>query len=141
MIDEFLKKWLIKAIEDFNASKYIVNLSDEKILTSIVCFHCQQTVEKLFKAYLITKKIDFAKTHDLELLIKLCVDLDNEFKNISIDHLSDYAVEIRYPDEFYIPSIEEAKKCFEIASNVKDFIFKKLEIKEEDLVKNEKRGS
>ena len=36
MIDEFLKKWLIKAIEDFNASKYIVNLSDEKILTCII---------------------------------------------------------------------------------------------------------
>ena len=80
MIDEVLKKWLIKAIEDFNAAKYIVDLSDEKILTSIVCFHCQQAVEKLLKAYLVAKKIDFAKTHNLEILLKLCIDLDKSLR-------------------------------------------------------------
>jgi len=133
MIDEVLKKWLIKAIEDFNAAKYIVDLSDEKILTSIVCFHCQQAVEKLLKAYLVAKKIDFAKTHNLEILLKLCIDLDKEFRNISIGNLSDYAVEIRYPDEFYTPSIEEAKECFIIASNVKAFVFEKLGVKKGDL--------
>jgi len=39
-----------------------------------------------------------------------------------------YAVEIRYPDEFYIPSITEAKEAFQIAQKVKDFVLKKLGI-------------
>jgi hypothetical protein len=44
-----------------------------------------------------------------------------------------YAIEVRYPDEFYIPSIEEAKECFEIATKVKEFILIKLGIAEKEL--------
>jgi len=47
--------------------------------------------------------------------------------------LSSYAVEVRYPDEFYVPSLEEARRSFEIAVEVKDFVFRKLGIKDEDL--------
>ncbi len=69
----------------------------------------------------------------MELLLKLCSEQDLEFKGLYIGNLSDYAVEVRYPETFYIPTFEEAKECFEIASKVKDFIFKKLKIKEEEL--------
>jgi len=37
-----------------------------------------------------------------------------------------FAVEIRYPDEFYMPSVAEAKECFSIASKDKDFLLKKI---------------
>lgn len=58
---------------------------------------------------------------------------DSNFKKLNIGNLKFYAVEVRYPDEFYIPSINEAKECFDIASRVKDFVLKKLRVKEEDL--------
>ena len=45
-----------------------------------------------------------------------------------------YAIDIRYPDEFYIPTIEEAKNAFESATFVKEFIFKKLNITERDIL-------
>jgi hypothetical protein len=49
-------------------------------------------------------------------------------------NLTDYAIDIRYPDEFYIPTIEEARNAFESATFVKEFIFKKLNITERDIL-------
>jgi HEPN domain-containing protein len=87
------------------------------------------------KAFLISNNIDFERTHDLEYLVDLCLNLDSDFEwlyEVS-KKLSEYAVEIRYPDEFYIPSLEEARQCFGIVSKVKDFMFKKFNIEEKDL--------
>jgi len=133
MIDEKVKKWVIKALEDFKSIEHEFTFSDDEIITSTVCFHCQQFVEKMLKAYLTMKQIDFGKTHDLEMLLKLCIKEDKDFQNLNIPDLTFYAVEVRYPEEFYTPTLEEAKECFETASKVKNFVFMKLEIKEEDL--------
>ena len=78
------------------------------------------------KAYLASKNIDFGKTHNLEFLLELCRKQDADFENLNVGDLSFYAVEVRYPDEFYIPPVAEAKECFKIASNARDFILKKL---------------
>lgn len=43
------------------------------------------------------------------------------------------SVEIRYTDNFYIPSVDEARECFEIASTAKDFILSKLDVKEDEI--------
>jgi len=48
--------------------------------------------------------------------------------------LSKYAVEIRYPEEFKIPSIEETKECIRIALQVKDFVLEKLNITEDEIL-------
>lgn len=133
MIDERTKRWLIKAMEDYRTIENEFKLSEKEIVTSSVCFHAQQFVEKILKAYLTLKGVDFGKTHDLEFLIKLCSDIDKEFENYDIGNLTHYAVEVRYPDDFYIPSLKEAKEAYEIAKKIKIFIFNKLNIKEEDL--------
>jgi len=133
MIDEYVKKWIIKALNDIKVAQHEINLPEDEITTDAICFHCQQAVEKLFKTYLVSKNVEFEKIHDLELLLKLCSNQDDEFKNLNIGNLTDYSVEVSYPDDFYIPSIEEAKECFEIASKNKDFVFKKLSICEKDL--------
>ncbi|QER41220.1 HEPN domain-containing protein [Thermodesulfobacterium sp. TA1] len=70
------------------------------------------------------------------MLFEMCIREDKEFEKLDKDRISEltfYAVDIRYPDEYYIPSLEEAKESFEIAKQVKDFIFKKLNITEEDI--------
>jgi len=58
--------------------------------------------------------------------LSLCIEKDPDFNAISVDDLSSYAVEIRYPDDFYIPTISEAKKAYKTAQTVKKFIIKKL---------------
>jgi len=132
MIDEDVKKWIVKAMEDYRIVEHELTFSDEVIATGPVCFHCQQVAEKLLKAYLVSNNIDFERTHNLEHLLDFCSVKDIEFKKLDVGNLTSYAVEVRYPTEFYIPSVEEAKECFEIASRVKDFIFRKLEIKNEN---------
>ncbi len=127
MIDEYVKKWLQKANEDYLAAKHELSFPQEnEIITSTVCFHCQQAVEKYLKAYLTDKKIEFGKTHSLEFLLELCIKIDKEFENIDVGDLSFYAVDVRYPDDFYQPSLEEAKKAFIIADNVRSFILEKI---------------
>ena len=48
---------------------------------------------------------------------------DTAFFNIL---LTEYAVEFRYPDDFYIPSIEETKEAYNLALKVKDFVLERI---------------
>ena len=138
-MNEETRNWLIKAFEDFTVVIHEMKLPKDEITTSMVCFHCQQFVEKLLKAYLVFYGIEFPRTHNLEFLKELCARHDEDFKTLHVGDLSRYAVEARYPEEFYIPSIEEAEECFKIAEAVKDFILRKLRIKEEEIKRWRKR--
>jgi HEPN domain-containing protein len=126
MIDDYIEKWIIKAVNDLKVAEHELRQPADEIVTDAICFHCQQGVEKQLKAYLASKNIDFGKTHNLEFLLERCLEIDHDFKEVDVGNLSFYAVEIRYPDEFYIPSIAEAKECFSIASKDKDFLLKKI---------------
>lgn len=66
MIDEYLKRWLIKANNDLKVAEHELKMPLEERVTEAVCFHSQQAVEKFLKAYLITQNIAFGKTHNLE---------------------------------------------------------------------------
>ena len=113
-MNEKAKKWIIKAMEDYKTVENEFKLSEEEIVTSSVCFHCQQFVEKMLKAFLTSKGVDFGRTHNLEFLLKLCSDIDTEFKKLDIGNLSGYAVEVRYADEFYIPTLERQNELLKL---------------------------
>ncbi|MGB9621127.1 MAG: HEPN domain-containing protein, partial [Brevinematia bacterium] len=85
-----------------------------------LCFHCQQTVEKLLKAFLVYHNVDFQKVHTIEYLIRLCSKIDNEFESLyeMTKKLTDYAVEVRYPDEFYI--LMRLKKLLKVQLSLKN---------------------
>jgi HEPN domain-containing protein len=123
---EDVKQWITKAMEDYRIAEHELSFPEDEIATGPVCFHCQQVIEKLLKAFLITQKLDFSKTHDLEYLVKLCSEIDTSFRALEIGTLTSYAVDVRYPDDFYSPSIDETRHCFEIATRAKDFILKKI---------------
>ncbi|HBY57284.1 MAG TPA: DNA-binding protein [Candidatus Atribacteria bacterium] len=123
----FVHKWLQKAESDIKVSRTLLEVEDSQ--TDAICFHCQQAIEKYFKAYLTFKNIRVKKIHDLEVLLDMCIEKDKDFENLDRDKISDlsyFAVEVRYPDEFYIPSIEEARDCLEIATKIREFILQKL---------------
>jgi HEPN domain-containing protein len=133
MIEEYIKQWVVKAMEDYKIAKHELSFPENEISTGPVCFHCQQVVEKMLKAYLVSKNIDFRKTHNLETLLKLCSEQDSQFKSLTLGNLTDYAIEVRYPEDFYIPSVKEARECFKLASEIKDFVLGKLGIKENEV--------
>lgn len=124
MINEETKKWLIKGLNDFKTAEKLINLPEDEIITDTLCFHCQQAVEKFLKAFLIHNNKEFERVHSLEYLIKLSSEIDKEFEILyeTAASLNDYAITVRYPDEFYIPSIEEARKAFKLARKAKEFI-------------------
>jgi HEPN domain-containing protein len=109
---EYVKKWIEKADNDLTIARDERFLKNENIITDGICFHCQQTVEKYLKAFLAFHEIEFGKTHNLESLAVQCAEVDEEFKNLSFGELSEYGVSIRYPDDFYMPNIEEADISF-----------------------------
>jgi len=62
-------------------------------------------------------------------LIESCSEIDPDFKrlyDIDVDKLTDYAVEIRYGDEFYFPTIDETRNAIEIAEKTKSIVLSKL---------------
>jgi HEPN domain-containing protein len=54
-MNEGVKKWLLKAFEDLKVIEHEISFPENEIPTSAVCFHCQQFVEKVLKAYLSLK--------------------------------------------------------------------------------------
>jgi HEPN domain-containing protein len=63
-----------------------------------ICFHCQQEVEKYFKAFLAFHGRTIPRVHDLEILLKDCIRLDATLSCLveSVAVFRPYAVEIRY---------------------------------------------
>jgi HEPN domain-containing protein len=98
----------------------------EVVATSAVCFHCQQLVEKYLKAYLIAQSVEIKKTHNIEFLLAECEAFDPEFAQIDPKDLNDYGVEIRYPGDFYTPTIEETLEHKKIALEIKLMVENKL---------------
>jgi len=116
------KKWVEKATGDLlNADN---NLNAENVPFDTVCFHCQQAAEKLLKAYLIAKGKNYPLSHDLLLILEDIKDFDKSAEELRdyLITLNPYAVEIRYPDEYFMPSREDAVEARQTAEQVRKFI-------------------
>ena len=91
--------------------------------TTAISFHSQQAVEKFLKAYLIYEDVEFPRTHDVDYLLAECIKIDKEsFNIIDLKSLNDYAVTVRYPDDFMTPSVKAALENKEIALLVKEIV-------------------
>jgi HEPN domain-containing protein len=99
MNEETVKKWIIKAGNDFKTGKG--ELLTYNPATDTVCFHMQQCVEKFLKAYLVFHGREISRTDDISEVILLCVDIEQDF-------------EILYQ--------MKAEECIKIAEEVKQFV-------------------
>ena len=80
------------------------------------------------KTYLVFLGISFKKTHEIGKLITKCEKKDKDISALKeeADKLTDYSVDIRYPDEFAVPTLEEAEEAYEIAKSVKEFVLERI---------------
>ncbi len=92
-----VKRWLLKARHDWSVAERILAAGGEE--TDVGAFHCQQAVEKMLKAYLVSRRIEFEKVHDLGRLLDQCLADDSRFESLrdGIEPLTLYAVAFRYP--------------------------------------------
>ena len=128
MVDsQIVQEWVDKADEDFDFAS--INLKEGKSFFSQICFHFQQSAEKYLKAYIIAKGLEFRKTHDLPLLLKLCLAKDSSFKQLNDDceFLATFYIETRYPVHWPTHfSKDETEKAFRAADAIRSFINRKL---------------
>jgi len=119
---ELARQWMTKAANDLlNADN---NLNAKTIPLDTVCFHCQQAAEKLLKAFLIGKGRTYPITHDLLAILENILPINSEAERLRDDLalLTPYAVEVRYPDDFYMPSLQDAREARDAADRVKQWL-------------------
>jgi len=115
---EIARQWLAKAKNDLlNADN---NLKSEEVPFDTVCFHCQQAAEKILKAYLVGNVQSYPITHDLFLILEKILPLNKDAENLrdALAILMPYAVEIRYPDDWFTPTEEDAREAREAAEHI-----------------------
>lgn len=90
-------EWIDKAEHDRSAGRRLA--SPECREFGVVAFLCQQAVEKLLKAYLISRETQPERTHDLRSLALQCAMLDESLRPMEdlVAPLTIYAVATRYP--------------------------------------------
>ncbi len=119
---EIAKQWLAKATSDLlNADN---NLKAENIPYDTVCFHCQQAAEKILKAYLVARGKEYPISHDLLLILEQITSLDPKAEQLrdTLILLMPYAVEVRYPDDYSMPSAEDTRQARQAAQEVHDWL-------------------
>lgn len=120
-----IAEWIQHAEEDYEAALDLLRRRKNP-MPAMVCYHCQQSVEKYLKAYLLKNNSIFEKIHDLLELNKECEKIDASFGFIVdwVKVLNPYATETRYPGRNF--EIAEAKEAVTLMKEVRKFIRAKL---------------
>jgi len=113
------RAWIKKAESDFKTAEHILTLK-ESCPFDTVCFHAQQCVEKYLKALLVSRSLDFPKTHDLRLLMqKIPAEINLKLHIEEVVSLNRYTIEARYPGDWEPFNRKEADKAVRIARMVR----------------------
>lgn len=122
------KEWIKKAEEDELTVQSLLKHRDGA--PSSVCFISQQIAEKYLKACLVFHKKKFPKTHLLEHLLELCLDIDTSFGALKeeIALLDTFYVPSRYPGEYPEFTWSKAEAASQAAEKIKTAVLQKIKI-------------
>lgn len=114
--------WIKKAREDLMVAE-----NELGNVTWASTFHAQQAAEKALKALLIALHTKPPRTHEIEHLLYLLQEKGLDTSEITeAAKLTDYAVEVRYPDFEEEPSEEEAIEALNLAKKVVGWVKENL---------------
>jgi HEPN domain-containing protein len=118
-------EWVAKAEADYKSAVALQRRRKEP-LPDVVCYHCQQCVEKYLKAYLIAQGSIPPRIHDLEELLHLCALYDAAFtaRLALVRILNPYGVLIRYPG--MTATVAEAQESVHTARRLRTILRRKL---------------
>jgi HEPN domain-containing protein len=86
---------LMLAEKDYRAAQILARADDPQM--DAAGFHLQQAVEKSLKAWLVLKRIDYPRTHDLNPLLGLLEDQGENVESFwALLELNPFAVQFRY---------------------------------------------
>jgi len=118
------------------AEKDILTVSEiikNPALANIVTFHCQQAIEKYFKAFILENGKPLIKTHNLLALYGTIREIiDFKLDEDLLSTVNDIYLESRYPgeigllDDGSMPTIEQANQFFIFVKEIKVKIVNEL---------------
>jgi len=122
-LNKTIRKWIEYAQNDLLVAKNLIK--EEDYVNRAVLVHCQQSIEKYLKAYMLLHDLGLKKTHDLQLLNNDCIQIDSRFSSFDdeLNWLSSIYMKSRYPDDFEDYSKELALKGLDLAKRFEDFFF------------------
>lgn len=121
------RAWLFKARGNLSSAKQLAENNDELLDHAI--YHTQQCAELALKAFLAFKDISIQKTHDLDKLLKQCMDIDATFGVLKpkVITLTPYVAKFRYPDDYLVPDREDVMIAIDYAEEVLTLVRKRIE--------------
>lgn len=130
--NSIVKLWHDFANDDLISAKYLLGLHPLKM--EIICYHCQQSAEKMLKGFLIGKNIDPLRTHDLRLLRRMCGEIVDGFDDIeeACVRLTAFGVQSRYPMEMEITE-SDMRRAIDDADHILSFISQRLELSSSEI--------
>lgn len=75
-------------------------------------------------SYLTYQDVIFQKTHNLSILLELCIPFSPDFEKFreTIETLTPYATGFRYPQDVFEPEQNEAVEAIEMADSTLKFV-------------------
>ncbi len=114
------KEWIKIAKEDFQSAECLFTIS----LYRMVCYHAQQTVEKILKATLTEHEAEFSRTHNILDLCHAVEKIGHKASLTAEDAIFLNSIyRARYPSDlgllpFGEPTKEDANKALTIARGI-----------------------
>ncbi|HWP28956.1 MAG TPA: HEPN domain-containing protein [Chloroflexota bacterium] len=120
------RAWLDRAWADLESAAILLGPAQPRRDTAM--FHCQQAVEKAWKAFLFWHDVPFRKTHNLRELGEACVVIDAALRPLAgrAEDLTQFAWLFRYPGEPESPTREEAEGALALARAVYEAVLARL---------------
>ncbi len=112
------KDWMVMAGKDLKSAKILFEHDADY---GIVCFHCQQAMEKCLKGYIIFKSGELIEGHSLIKLCKHAARYEASFKCLLKDcaFVNAFYIETRYPAEDpMLVAKEDVEECFRITESL-----------------------
>ena len=121
---DLVRGWMDKAASDLAAANLLL---DSPGPYDTACFHAQQAIEKILKGFLAFHELPIPRTHDLEELQRMCLEVQPlpELAEIDLTQVTDYAVAVRYDFEFW-PDQETAAEALTVAEQVQHAVLDTL---------------
>ena len=116
---EEAKQWMSYARDDYDVAHYLYEGDFHPKKLEIICYHCSQAAEKAVKAVIVDlgSQGGLAKVHKIGFLLNQIKNILPREKEMQIteemmdwgDELSNYSVDVRYPNQLQIDDYRTKK--------------------------------
>ncbi len=120
-----VKRWLDLAEQDARSADHLTSLYPMPL--EIICYHCQQALEKQLKGFLCDNDVEVPRIHDLMKINRLCQEIDSSFSEIMevCANLTPYGTQVRYPHNVELLEEDMREAMRDLAKGI-EFIGKKF---------------